>query len=334
MIENLTILADEVLSNYDIKAENTKIVQSGGIKTVWKMDTSTGPVCLKRLRKTEEEAIFSVNAQHYLAVKGAKVPAICPTKTGNLYVNRNGEIFVLYEWLKGNSIRMDSKREDLARAIAGIAEFHRDSAGYLPPEGCKGSSKLGRWPHYYESMKNRLINWKALAAARPNDPMCKIFTANVDFFVELAEKAGALLAASAYKEWVEEIELKGNLCHQDYGDGNALWTDAGIYVLDLDGVTYDLPARDLRKIIMKRMVKKGSWNTELINDITGWYTAVYPLTPEQLRVLYIELLFPHEFHNTAKNPFLKQKITGPEKIAEAVKLEKQKIAMLLKLLDR
>ena len=333
MVENLALLADEVLSNYDVKAENTKIIQGGGIKTVWKIETSTGPVCLKRLRKTEEEAIFSINAQYYLAAHGAKVPAVYPTKAGDLYVNHNGEIFVLYQWIIGNPIRMDSRKADLTRAITGIAEFHRDSAGYLP-EGLKVSSKLGRWPHYYESMKKRLLNWKELAAARPNDPMCKIFSANVDFFVELAEKARILLAASAYNEWAAEIELKGNLCHQDYGDGNALWTDTGIYVLDLDGVTYDLPARDLRKIIMKRMVKRGSWDTELINDMTGWYTAVYPLTPEQLRVLYIDLLFPHEFHNTAKNPFLKKKITGPEKIATAVKLEKQKIDIILNLLDQ
>lgn len=331
MIENLAQLADEVLSNYDVKPGNTKIVQCGGIKTVWKMETPTGPVCLKRLRKTEEEAVFSINFQHYMAGKGAKVPAVCPTKTGNLYVNHNGEIFVLYQWIKGNPIRMDSKKEDLARAVTGIAEFHRDSGGFMP-EGCKVSSKLGRWPHYYESMKKRLLNWKAAAADRPRDPMCKIFTANVDFFVELADRAQSMLNASAYSEWVKEIESKGNLCHQDYGDGNALWTDAGIYVLDLDGVTFDLPARDLRKIIMKRMVKRGSWNLELIHDITGWYTAVNPLTPEQLQVLYIDLLFPHEFHNTAKNPFLKQKITGPEKIAEAVKMEKQKIALIHKLL--
>lgn len=332
MMENLTMLAGEVLSHYDVIPENTKIIQGGSIKTVWKIATPAGPVCLKRLRKTEDEAVFSINAQHYMAGKGAKVPAIYPVKTGKLYVNRGGEIFVLYQWLEGTAIHMDSKKDDLARAIAGIAEFHRDSAGYVPPEGCRVSTRLGRWPHYYESMKKRLLNWKSVAAEKPNDPLCKIFAANVDFFVELAEQAQSLLTTSAYGEWVKEIEPDGNLCHQDYGDGNALWTDTGIYVLDLDGVTFDLPARDLRKIIMKRMVKRGSWNADLIREITGWYTAVKPLTPEQLRVLYIDMLFPHEFHNTAKNPFLKQKITGADKIAQAVKLEKQKINLLLNLL--
>jgi spore coat protein I len=37
------------------------------------------------------------------------------------------------------------------------------------------------------------------------------------------------------------------LCHQDYGKGNALLTDEGVMVIDLDNVSFDLPARDLRK---------------------------------------------------------------------------------------
>lgn len=333
MTENLTLLADEVLKNYEITAENKKLVQGGGIKTVWKIATPDGPVCLKRLRKTEAEAIFSINAQHYMASKGAKVPAIYPTKTGALYVNHNGQIFVLYRWVEGQAIHMDQPA-DLARAVAGIAEFHRDSAGFRPPADCRVSSKLGRWPRYYQSAKQRLLNWETTAADSPRDPVARIFTENVDFFVELADRAMSQLDESAYNEWVKEIEPKGSLCHQDYGDGNALWTEAGIYVLDLDGVTNDLPARDLRKIIIKRMTKLGSWNAGLLHDITGWYTAVNPLTPDQLKVLYIDLLFPHDFHNTAKNPFLKQKLIKPDKLAEAVKLEKQKTDLLLKLLAK
>ncbi|MHB9096008.1 MAG: CotS family spore coat protein [Eubacteriales bacterium] len=332
MIENLALLADEVISFYNVIPETIKIVQGRGIKTVWKMETATGPVCLKRLRKTEEEAVFSINAQQYMAGKGAKVPAIYPTKSGSLYLNRNGEIFVLYQWIGGNAIHMD-KREDLSRAVTGIAEFHRDSAGYIPPRGCKVSSELGRWPHNYEFKKQQLLDWKATAAEKPTDPTYKIFAANVNFFVELAEQTLTLLKKSAYSDWVKEIEAKGNLCHQDYGDGNALWTAEGICVLDLDGVTFDLPARDLRKIITKRMTKQGSWNTNIIHNITGWYSTSNPLTSEQLKVLYIDLLFPHEFHNIAKNPFMKQKLTKPDKITEVVKLEKQKINLILKLLD-
>ncbi len=331
MIENLNQLADELLTNYEVIPESTKIIQSGGIKTVWKTETTTGPVCLKRLRKTEEEAVFSVNAQHYMAGKGAKVPAIYQTKTGNLFINRNGEIFVLYQWVPGKAMFLD-RREDLARAVTGIAEFHRDSAGYIPPEGCKVSSKLGRWPHYYESLKQRLIKWQTTAAEKPADLTAKIFTEHADFFIKLAGKAQTLLAASAYNAWANETEQKGNLCHQDYGDGNALWTEAGVCVLDLDGVTFDLPARDLRKIIVKRMANQGRWDKELIHDITGWYSAINPLTPEQLKVLYIDLLFPHQFHDTAKNPFHKQKPGKPGKLVEAVKLEKQKVELLLKLI--
>jgi spore coat protein I len=47
------------------------------------------------------------------------------------------------------------------------------------------------------------------------------------------------------------------LCHQDYGKGKRLThSRGGVYVIDLDGVTFDLPSRDLRKIIGKNSRKQ------------------------------------------------------------------------------
>ena len=332
MSTELNNLAKAVLANYDINPKTIKVIQSGGIKTVWKFDTDSKSFCLKRLRQTLEKALFTINAQNYMAGKGAKVPAIYPTKDGKLYAVLNGELFVMYQWVVGKNLYMQNA-PDLKQALHAIAAFHRDSAGYHPPENCRVSTKLGRWPHYYTSVMERLRTWKQVSTESPNQSLSKAFLANVDSIIKIGEQALSMLEKSSYNDWVKQVEKQRSLCHQDYGDGNVLLTPEGPYVIDFDSVTYDLPVRDLRKIIVKRMATRGSWDKDAIHSITRHYSEVNPLTPQQLQVLYIDLLFPHEFHDTAKNPFRKNKPTDASKISKAARFDQSKVKLLESLIQ-
>lgn len=326
MSSELDNLAHKVLTDYDIKPKSTEVMQSGGVKTVWRIDTGKNRLCLKRLRQPLEKALFTINAQNYMARKGAKVPAIYPARDGRLYILHNNQLFVLYQWITGKDLFLNNM-SDLKNALRGLAAFHRDSAGYMPPANCRASSKLGRWPHHYNSMLERLRKWKQIASGSPNSPLSKVFLAHVDNSIRLGQKALAILEKSHYTEWVKEVADRKSLCHQDFGDGNVLLTPEGVYVIDLDSVTYDLPVRDLRKIIIKRMSARGKWDKELIHYIVSNYSQVNPLNKKQLQVLYTDLLFPHEFHDTAKNPYRKNKPIDAGKLVKAAKFEqgKQKI---------
>jgi spore coat protein I len=327
MSNGMESLARSVLSSYDIKPDAIKVIQSGGIKTVWKIGAANTNYCLKRLKQTPDKALFTINAQDYMSRRGAKVPAIRKASNGKLYTIFEDELFVLYDWITGSQLNMNVKSH-LAGAVRGIAEFHRDSAGFIPPEGCRVSSKLGRWPHHYESMIARFKEWKENAQESPAQALSKVFLTHVDDFIGKGEQAMELLRTSGYDEIIKNTEKRKTLCHQDYGEGNALLTEKGVYVIDLDGVTYDLPVRDLRKIINKRMANAGDWKLETLSSIVNWYYEVNPLSAGLLRLLYIDLMFPHEFHDTAKNPYRKNKIIGSDKLSKAAKLEQSKERVL------
>lgn len=320
MDSDLVKLAYNVLGKYDVKAKAVKVIQSGGIKTVWKLDTFNTPLCLKRLRHPLDKVFFNIMAQDYMARTGAKVPAIIPAKNGELYTILDDQVFVLYEWVNGQNLNLSSHTH-LEKGLHGLAEFHLASAGYVPPDNCRTSSKLGRWPHHYSSMLTRFGEWKQTAAKASELALSRVFLSNVDRNIELGQRALAMLEKSYYAEWVSEIERKKLLCHQDFGDGNALITPKGVYVIDLDGVTFDIPIRDLRKIIVKQMASMGRWDGKLLKSIIQWYGEVNPLTHDQLQVLAIDLLFPHEFHDTAKNPYRKNKPVSADKLARAAKFE-------------
>lgn len=325
-------LAVQVLKEYGIVPEEISIIQSGSIKTVWKIRSGGRVLCLKRLKQTLDKVLFSVNAQMYIKESGGNVPGITLDKKGEPVVRLNDQLFVVYEWLEGRDLNFSS-RGDLSLALGGLARFHAASRGYTAVEGARVSSKLGKWPNQYESMKNKLIAWKEIARAK-GTPEHQAYLNCVDPVIEIAEQAVKLLGESRYKELASMESGIPVLCHQDFGKGNAILTDKGVIVLDLDGVTFDLPARDLRKIIGKMAENNGRWDKNNIADILKWYADVHPVTEDEKTVLYIDLMFPHWFFGLVKNQYDNGKAIKPSEMERMARLELSKLPIIKELLKR
>jgi spore coat protein I len=326
-------IAMSVLQEYGIKPENLSVIQSGGIKTVWKLRSQGRQLCLKRLRQTIDKALFSVNAQIYVKNNGGLVPGVIPSLKGQPIVEYDGQLFVLYEWVNGNDVSF-ANAADLKKAVQGLARFHIATKGYKPPADARISTKIGKWPEQYASMRNKLTIWKDTAASRPVQPCYTAYLKHTDTMTSLADMALARLSASAYNTLSAEGSNAIVLCHQDYGKGNAISAAEGIYIIDLDGVTFDLPARDLRKIIGKQAENHGQWRTETITDILGWYSQVNPQSKAETEILLADLLYPHWYYGLVKNRFQNEKPLKAEEIERMARLEESKIRVLSALLEK
>lgn len=325
--DSLQQLAIDVLGGYAINPGRITVIQSGGIKAVWKVEAPEGLLCLKRLKQARDKAEFSVNAQIHIKNAGGRVPAILPDRQGQVLTEHDGQLFVLYEWLEGKDLDFMNP-QDLPDSVRGLAEFHLASKGYLPPEGARTSSKLGKWPEQYLSMRNRMAAWKEIAAQNAGIQSHAAYSKHVDSMLSLADMALGLLAESGYSELTALDSPSIVLCHQDYGRGNSLLTASGAAVLDLDGVTYDLPSRDLRKIIGKLSERMGRWDADLIRNVLGLYEQVNKLTPDELDVLYVDLLFPHWFFGLVKNQYQNAKLLKAAEIEKTAALELSKVKLL------
>lgn len=332
-MEALDSIASAVLKEYGIVPENIAVIQSGTIKTVWKLRTSGRTLCLKRLKQTIDKAQFSVNAQIHIKNAGGLVPGIVKSARGQPIVEYNGQLFVLYEWINGADINFGNKA-DQKLAVQGLARFHIASRNYKPDEVSRVSTKLGKWPEQYRSMKDRMTAWKQIAQSNGSQQGYAAYLKFTDPVLSIAESALAHIAGSGYAELTRDGSGSIVLCHQDYGKGNAIATPSGIYVLDLDGVTFDLPARDLRKIIGKLAENKGQWQLSSINEITGWYSEINPLSANEKEVLYIDLLYPHWYFGLVKNLFQNNKQLKASEIERAARLEESKLSVLNALLKR
>ena len=316
-------LARSVLAQYDVDPVKIQVIQQGGVKTVWKVITGKGAFCLKRLKQTEDKALFSVEAQRYIKSKGGNVPGVILNKSHEAITDLNNELFVLYEWIEGKQLNFD-KKEDFMAAMEGLAHFHKFSKGYQPPESARISTKIAKWPDQYRSMLNKLSEWKSISSQKAGTAVYDAYLKWVDPIMALGEKAIQYLESSGYGSLSNPGSSAIVLCHQDYGKGNALLTSDGVWILDMDGVTFELAARDLRKIILKTMENQGKWDEESMMEIVSWYEKANPLSIEEKKMVYIDTLFPHSFFGTVKNQFVKNKPVKAMSIEKIGKIEMSK----------
>jgi spore coat protein I len=217
--------------------------------------------------------------------------------------------------------------------MEGLALFHKASQGYEPPEEARVSTKLAKWPDQYRSMLKRMTEWKTVSQQKAGTAVYDAYLKWIDAIIALGEKAIRYLESSRYSELSCPGSSSVVMCHQDFGKGNALLTDKGICVLDLDGVTFELAARDLRKIILKTMENQSEWNETVMKNIITWYEKGSKLTRDERQMVYIDCLFPHAFFGSVKNQFQKNKAVKPSSIEIIGRLEMSKQEILSALIE-
>jgi len=326
---NLMKLGSKVLLEYSIVPQKLQLLQSKGLKTLWKLTYKGTSLCLKRLNQSMEEALFSVNAQIYILNNGGDVPKVYPNARGHSITEYNGQLFVLYSWIEGRDMNLENPK-DLILALKSLSKFHNDSIGYAPPIDAKISSKLGNWPNQYESMKNRMLKIKEICLQTPNNASYSNYINNVDPIIDICNKTINLINSSHYNDLCSINQNQSCLCHQDFGTGNVMLSkDIGV-VIDLDSVTYDLPARDLRKIIGKRMLNFNDYSIKSIESILKYYETNNAISQMDIEVLKIDLMFPHWFFGLVKTLHKNLKVISSDKISAIASFEQNKFSLLEK----
>ena len=290
-------LAEQVIACYDMKVHDKTLITAKSDKggAIWKIETDKGPRSLKVLHRKPARSLFSVGAQDYIVKQGGRVPELKQTKEGLLYVELGGKLWIVTDWIE--PLTPASNELEGAQALCyGLGEFHRHSQGYTPPPGSKRASRLYRWPNYYRKIL-RKIDWFRNVAQAYNDlPSSKTLLSSIDIFEREAQDALSLLEHSSYAQMAAMGEEHWGLVHQDFGWSNGQLGSGGLWVIDLDGVSYDLPIRDLRKLISSTMFDLGKWDVTWIQGMINAYHSANPLDLETYEVLLNDLAFPNEFY--------------------------------------
>lgn len=298
--------ADRVLAHYDLKVKSRMVVATKPVKggAIWQVATEKGRhYSLKLLHRRPERSLFSIWAQEYLVKKKARVPAFLPTEDGRLFVELGKKLWIVCEWIE--SLREAGKDLKGAQAICyGLGEFHRLSRGYQPPAEAGYSSRLNRWPDYYEKVITKFGWFRRLGEAYHDTPAGPELLKALAVFEKQAREGLTRLQRSPYARLAARGEKYWGLAHQDYGWGNAQIGPGGVWVIDLDGVIFDLPIRDLRKLIGSSMDEK--WDLQWVKGMISAYHEANPIEPDLYEVFLIDLAMPNEFYQ-----FIKEVVYDP-----------------------
>ena len=258
--------------------------------------------------RTPARSLFSIGAQDYLVSQGARVAPMVAARDGQLFVVNEGRIWMVTDWIEGLAQATKVDLEGAAALCYGLGEFHRLSQGYMPPPGAKKASRLYRWPKTYQKILNKIDWFRQIATAYAEMPASQTLYSLCDMFAQQARDAIARLEASPYASLVERGEPAWGIVHQDYGWSNGQIGPGGIWIIDLDGVAYDLPIRDLRKLITSTMDDMGVWDVTWMRGMIDAYNQANPIEPELYQVLLIDMALPNEFYKHTKEGVTKTTI--------------------------
>lgn len=279
----------EVLDNYDIKVISIKNENYKDKKGVWWVQTSNGYKILKKISNSEDTLKYILHATKHLSQNGIYIPSINQTKKGEDYVIIEGVCYVLSDAIEGRNPNFANK-DELEKAVRGLAKFHKASEGFKLLEDMKPKIHLGKWIKDYTKEIEDIYTKSA-------DYQDKTVIMNdLSYFYNLCKEVIQDLNGDEYLNWTQKVQTNGGLCHQDYAAGNLIIDDSGrLFVLDTDSITIDIPARDIRKFINKIIKKIGNWDIELIKKFFSYYQSANPLSPNEWKVVKLDLAFPHLF---------------------------------------
>lgn len=295
-------LAQQVLKQYDFSVKDMQVVTTkpdkGGL--IWKLETNSGPKSLKLLHRRPTRSLFSLGAQNYLVqVQKANVPPIIKTKDQADYVEAGGKLWFVAEWIE--PLFPVSKDLEGAKLLCGaLGKFHRLTKGYTPPNQAEISSRLHKWPGNYQKVIEKMDWFRNIAHFYSEMPASKTLLEVIDQFEAQAINGFERLKQSSYHLLAQKGNQHWGLVHQDYGWSNGQMGNDGMWIIDLDGVSFDLPIRDLRKLITGTMADLYRWDKTWVKEMIQAYHEENPISPELYELLMIEFSMPDQFYKNIK----------------------------------
>ena len=295
-------IAHEVLQHYMFSVQSMEVITTKPDKggSIWKLETDSGPKSLKLLHRRPTRSMFSLGAQEYLVdVQKARVPPIVKTKDGENYIEAGEKLWFVAEWI--DPLAPVTKDLEGAKQLChALGEFHRLSKGYTPPAGAEVATRLHKWNKTYEKVLRKMDWFRNIANYYPELPASTNLLNVIPVFEEQAKRSIDRMNQSNYMDLVKKGNEFWGLVHQDYGWSNGQMGEHGMWIIDLDGVAYDLPIRDLRKLISGTMDDLYKWDVTWVRDMIMAYHEANPITEDLYEILLIDFSMPNEFYKNIK----------------------------------
>lgn len=310
------------LSTYDLTSSffdelNLKVKDIIPLRKVFILKTDKGNKILKRVDYEEEKLKFINYCLSKVNKMSSNIICFNNFKDGKPYIRWKGQYYVLMDLIEGREANFANPIEFKACSRL-IAKLHllstenkdKDFEGRLDRSlVLKFKDKL----HNIQDEKNLVSKFKY------KNEFDTLFLDHVDEYIEEINSAVKLLWNSKYNLYRREYKNVA-VCHNDLAEHNFLNSNNEMYLIDFDYCSIDLRVMDLADIILKG-IKNAAFDFDKAIEGIEAYNEIYPLEDEELKFLYILILFPRDFCNIADSYYYKQKNWEEEVFLNRLKMK-------------
>lgn len=308
-------IIQKVLEHY-----NFDILHIEKIRSVYKLETSTGNICLKQMKHGGDKCKNGYILSEELIKNGYHhVVKYLKTKDSKIYVKYKKYYFYATEWINGRECNMDDINEAV-KCSKLLADFHIAAS-----ETCKNSLKLKNniknWPQIFNDNLNEIISFrKKISTKKIRDEFDILYLSYIDDFYQRGVLALDYLKQSNYYYVAKNTDTDKAICHNSFYYQNIMEAGGEYFIIDLDSLIIDLQVNDLGKFIRRLMYKKDyQWDFEKARIIIEAYSSVNNLTKEDLEIMLAIIMFPHKFWKLGKKKYIKNKNWSTQKYIHKLK---------------
>ena len=310
----------KILEQYDLEINSTRKVRGAVL-----CDTNKGVFLLKEVNISEKRFPVAGELYEYLCKEGYGLTDYYIQNKNGDYVSllENGERYIVKKWFVAKECDVKKNAEVFA-ASGNLAKLHmvmRHKMENEVPSGTKITEKYQR--HNRELKKIR----KFARGVVPKGEFEFAFLKNFDAMYRWAEAAQNVLEAFDYEKLYQENMNNFCIIHGEYNYHNVLFMREGIATTNFEKVKRDIQMEDLYYFLRKVMEKNG-WKVRVGDGMLNAYSAILPLTEEELTYLKVRLIYPEKFWKIANAYYNTNKawvaVKNMEKLQTAIRQEKDK----------
>lgn len=322
---------EEIWKQYNMAIRNVYRVRGAYI-----LETDQGLKLYRNYEGSENKVEFEQSVKEHLYKTGySKVDLYLRNQNGELITaDSMGTKYIIKSWFNAEECNL-REVSDIVAASRNLADLHNYMQSVQIGSNDQNAKYVTNLGTQFDKHNRELKRVRGYIRDKKQKNEFEVCFLNVyNQFYEQGITSLEILRESSYENLLEQCVAKNTMCHGNYIYHNILMLPGGIATTNFDKVCIGVQMFDLYCFIRKVM-EKNNWNVEYGNLIIEEYDKIRTISKEELKILYVLLLYPEKFWKVTNFYFNARKSWVPrrniQKLVSLSEQTKDKDAFLMQL---